>query len=183
MRDFLEKRPFYKQSYDEIILQLSRLYNLVRTRGSPVTGDSSAGGSQSAFVRQTTKYWVRFVTCVCLMKAARCLLTLKSAGFRLQVHPDNYVQLKLVILKHLPILGACDRRGACPPANIADAYVAAVFNPDKPFEQDDAAISSVYFGQSRAQRFLSPTFADEVRYFRQRQARSVHGSSRKGGGC
>lgn len=22
-----------------------------------------------------------------------------------------------------------------------------VFNPDKPFEQDDAAISSVYFGQ------------------------------------
>lgn len=59
MRDFLEKRPFYKQSYDEIILQLSRLYNLVRTRGAPVTGDSSAGGSQSAFVRQTTKYWVR----------------------------------------------------------------------------------------------------------------------------
>ena len=59
MRDFLEKRPFYKQSYDEIILQLSRLYNLVRTRGAPVTGDSSAGGTQSAFVRQTTKYWVR----------------------------------------------------------------------------------------------------------------------------
>lgn len=97
MRDFLEKRPFYKQSYDEIILQLSRLYNLVRTRGAPVTGDASAGGNQSAFVRQTTKYWV---------------------------HPDNYVQLKLVILKHLPIL---------------------VFNPDKPFEQDDAAISSIYF--------------------------------------
>lgn len=24
---------------------------------------------------------------------------------KLQVHPDNYVQLKLVILKHLPILG------------------------------------------------------------------------------
>ena len=23
----------------------------------------------------------------------------------MQVHPDNYVQLKLVILKHLPILG------------------------------------------------------------------------------
>lgn len=106
MRDFLEKRPFYKQSYDEIILQLSRLYNLVRTRGAPVTGDSSAGGSQSAFVRQTTKYWV---------------------------HPDNYVQLKLVILKHLPIL---------------------VFNPDKPFEQDDAAISSVYFDNDKLDLYM-----------------------------
>ncbi|GAA5972247.1 hypothetical protein JCM8115_006540 [Rhodotorula mucilaginosa] len=106
MRDFLEKRPFYKQSYDEIILQLSRLYNLVRTRGAPVTGDSSAGGTQSAFVRQTTKYWV---------------------------HPDNYVQLKLVILKHLPIL---------------------VFNPDKPFEQDDAAISSVYFDNDKLDLYM-----------------------------
>jgi len=43
-----------------------------------VLGDSAAGGSQSAFVRQTTKYWV---------------------------HPDNYVNLKLAILKHLPVLG------------------------------------------------------------------------------
>lgn len=41
-------------------------------------GDSSAGGSQSAFVRQTTKYWV---------------------------HPDNLVPLKLAVLRHLPVLG------------------------------------------------------------------------------
>lgn len=78
MKDFLEKRPFYRENYDGLILQLSRLYNMVRTRGHPIVGDSSAGGNQSAFVRQTTKYWV---------------------------HPDNFVQLKLVILKHLPILG------------------------------------------------------------------------------
>jgi len=58
MRDYLEKRPFYKENYDAIIVQLSRLYNLVRTRGHPIMGDASAGGSQSAFVRQTTKYWV-----------------------------------------------------------------------------------------------------------------------------
>jgi SPX domain protein involved in polyphosphate accumulation len=50
----------------------------VRTRGHPVQGDSSAGGNQSAFVRQTTKYWV---------------------------HPDNLVPLKLAIMKHLPVLG------------------------------------------------------------------------------
>jgi SPX domain protein involved in polyphosphate accumulation len=43
-----------------------------------VAGDSSAGGSQSAFVRQTTKYWV---------------------------HNDNLVPLKLAILRHLPVLG------------------------------------------------------------------------------
>ena len=33
-------------------------FDLVRTRGHPVEGDSSAGGSQNAFVRSTTKYWV-----------------------------------------------------------------------------------------------------------------------------
>ncbi|BGP19071.1 hypothetical protein JCM10213_006662 [Rhodosporidiobolus nylandii] len=106
MRDFLEKRPFYKENYDSLIVQLSRLYNLVRTRGNPVMGDSSAGGSQAAFVRQTTKYWV---------------------------HPDNYVQLKLVILKHLPIL---------------------VFNPDKPFAQADAAISSIYFDNEELELYM-----------------------------
>ena len=33
-------------------------------------------------------------------------LPLPLSLFAPQVHPDNYVQLKLVILKHLPILGA-----------------------------------------------------------------------------
>ena len=78
VQNYLEKRPFYKYNWDAIIVKLSRLYDLVRTRGHPVQGDSSAGGSQSAFVRQTTKYWV---------------------------HPDNLVPLKLVIMRHLPVLG------------------------------------------------------------------------------
>ena len=78
MAQYLTTRPFYKENYDALIVKLSRLYDLVRTRGHPIIGDSSAGGSQSAFIRQTTKYWV---------------------------HPDNIVQLKLVILKHLPVLG------------------------------------------------------------------------------
>jgi SPX domain protein involved in polyphosphate accumulation len=60
-------------------VKLSKLYDQVRTHGHPVQGDSSAGGNQSAFVRQTTKYWV---------------------------HPDNLVPLKLAILRHLPVLGA-----------------------------------------------------------------------------
>lgn len=58
VQDFLEKRPFYRYNWDSLIVKLSKLYDLVRNRGHPVAGDSSAGGSQSAFVRQTTKYWV-----------------------------------------------------------------------------------------------------------------------------
>lgn len=70
---------------------------MVRTRGNPVKGDSAAGGGQANFVRQTTKYWV---------------------------HPDNVTELKLIILKHLPVL---------------------VFNASKEFEQADSAITSIYY--------------------------------------
>ncbi|KAF7374657.1 SPX domain-containing protein [Mycena sanguinolenta] len=77
VQDYLETRPFYKYNFDGLIVKLSKLYDLVRTRGHPVQGDSSAGGTQSAFVRQTTKYWV---------------------------HPDNLVPLKLAILRNLPVL-------------------------------------------------------------------------------
>ena len=66
-------------------MNLSRLYELVRTRGNPAKGDSAAGGSQANFVRQTTKYWV---------------------------HPDNVTELKLIILKHLPVLVFNDGRPA-----------------------------------------------------------------------
>ncbi|KAG0248205.1 vacuolar transporter chaperone [Mortierella polycephala] len=93
----LNSKPFYKENYDSLIVKLSSLYDTVRTRGKVHGGDSSAGGSQQAFVRQTTKYWV---------------------------HPDNITELKLIILKHLPVL---------------------VFNPNKEFNPADSAISSVYF--------------------------------------
>ncbi|GAQ06806.1 vacuolar transporter chaperone 4 [Aspergillus lentulus] len=93
----LKAKPFFKDNYDAFVVKLSKLYDLVRTKGNPVKGDSAAGGSQQNFVRQTTKYWV---------------------------HPDNITELKLIILKHLPVL---------------------VFNPNKEFEEKDAAISSIYF--------------------------------------
>lgn len=68
----LSAKPFWKDNYDALIIKLSRLYDLVRTRGNPTKGDSSAGGGQQNFVRQTTKYWV---------------------------HEDNITELKLIILK------------------------------------------------------------------------------------
>ncbi|KAK3335009.1 vacuolar transporter chaperone 4 [Neurospora tetraspora] len=93
----LKAKPFYKENYDASVVQLSKLYDLVRTRGNPVIGDSSAGASQGSFIRHTTKYWV---------------------------HPDNVTELKLIILKHLPVL---------------------VFNPSKEFEEADSAITSIYY--------------------------------------
>ncbi|KAF2457631.1 VTC domain-containing protein [Lineolata rhizophorae] len=93
----LKAKPFFKDNYDAFIVKLSKLYDLVRTRGNPTKGDSSAGGGQQNFVRQTTKYWV---------------------------HPDNITELKLIILKHLPVL---------------------VFNASKEFEPKDSAISSIYY--------------------------------------
>ncbi|CCE73116.1 Piso0_000136 [Millerozyma farinosa CBS 7064] len=93
----LNSKAFYKDNYDSLIVKLSKLYDMVRSRGNPVKGDSSAGGSQQNFVRQTTKYWV---------------------------HPDNITELKLVILKHLPVL---------------------VFNAEKEFEPEDSAITSIYY--------------------------------------
>ncbi|KAI1430058.1 vacuolar transporter chaperone 4 [Xylaria sp. FL1777] len=93
----LKKKPFYNEDFDAEVVKLSNMYNVVRTRGNPVKGDSAAGGSQGSFVRQTTKYWV---------------------------HPDNVTELKLIILKHLPVL---------------------VFNASKEFETADSAITSIYY--------------------------------------
>ncbi|KAL2872565.1 vacuolar transporter chaperone 4 [Aspergillus lucknowensis] len=93
----LNAKPFFKDNYDAFVVKLSKLYDLVRTKGNPIKGDSAAGGTQQNFVRQTTKYWV---------------------------HPDNITELKLIILKHLPVL---------------------VFNANKEFEEEDSAITSVYY--------------------------------------
>ena len=68
----LKAKPFFKDNYDAFVVKLSKLYDVVRTKGNPIEGDSAAGGTQQNFVRETTKYWV---------------------------HPDNITELKLIILK------------------------------------------------------------------------------------
>ncbi|KAH8676488.1 VTC domain-containing protein [Tricladium varicosporioides] len=93
----LKAKPFFKDNYDADIVKLSKLWDIVRTRGNPVKGDSAAGGSQGSFIRQTTKYWV---------------------------HPDNVTEVKLIIMKHLPVL---------------------VFNANKEFDPKDSAITSIYY--------------------------------------
>lgn len=106
-------KPFYRDNYDNLIVKLLRLYDLVRTRGNPVRGDLSAGGLQQNFVRQTTKYWV---------------------------HPDNITELKLVILKHLPVL---------------------VFNAEKEFDQEDLAITLIYFDDREMDLYYGRLRKDE----------------------
>ncbi|KAF9372072.1 vacuolar transporter chaperone, partial [Mortierella sp. AD011] len=93
----LNAKPFHKENYDGIIVRLSSIYHVVAARGQKLKGDDQfANWNSSAFVRDTTKYWV---------------------------HPDNITEVKLVIMKHLPVL---------------------LFNTKKEYEENDSAISSVY---------------------------------------
>ncbi|KAI8906292.1 VTC domain-containing protein [Gorgonomyces haynaldii] len=72
--DKLNAKPFFKLSFDSLIIRLSKLYDTVRTGGKRQSPPPPMGTS---FVRRTTKYWV---------------------------HPDNVTEVKIHILKHLPVL-------------------------------------------------------------------------------
>ena len=50
----LNARPFYRHSFDSLIIRLSKLYDTVRTGGQRV---EPAAPSGTSFVRRTTKYW------------------------------------------------------------------------------------------------------------------------------
>ncbi|OLY85109.1 Vacuolar transporter chaperone 4 [Smittium mucronatum] len=70
--------PFFKESFDALLIELSRLYRIVRDGGKDLSNNvNPQSGNGQTFVRQTTKYWV---------------------------HPDNVMELKLYILKNLPVL-------------------------------------------------------------------------------
>lgn len=78
--------PIYFEDMDGMIYRLSKLYNILATKGECIESAlspqlKSAGGvgidTAQNFVRRTTKYWV---------------------------HPDNVTDLKIMILKNLPVL-------------------------------------------------------------------------------
>ncbi|KAI8929070.1 VTC domain-containing protein [Entophlyctis helioformis] len=96
----LNARPFYKQSFDMLIIRLSKLYDTLRTGGKREAPPPPTGTS---FVRRTTKYWV---------------------------HPDNVTEVKIHILKNLPVL---------------------VFSKTG---KDDPAISSIYFDNDSFDLYL-----------------------------
>ncbi|PVU96121.1 hypothetical protein BB561_001394 [Smittium simulii] len=74
----MNNMPFFLESFDVLLLKLSKLYKIVRDGGEDLSeGKDPQSGNGISFVRQTTKYWV---------------------------HPDNVIELKLYILRNLPVL-------------------------------------------------------------------------------
>lgn len=71
--------PIYFESLDRMIYRLSKLYNILSTKGECLESSSPRPGGDAAqsFTRRTTKYWV---------------------------HPDNVTDVKIMILKNLPVL-------------------------------------------------------------------------------
>lgn len=127
-KQFLETHPFYRMNYDHLIVKLSKLFDLVRTRGHPIEGDASAGGNQNAFVRSTTKYWV---------------------------HDENIVPLKLAIMKHLPVLGESpDSYESKSKQRVVADPILPVFDPNKEFAMVDSAITSIYFDNEELELYL-----------------------------
>ncbi|KAI9334814.1 VTC domain-containing protein [Zopfochytrium polystomum] len=74
----LNKKPFFEETYENMILRLSEIWDQVRyLHGGASTKDKSPGVDAQNIVRKTTKYWV---------------------------HLDNVLEVKLLVLKHLPVL-------------------------------------------------------------------------------
>ncbi|KAI9026861.1 VTC domain-containing protein [Hyaloraphidium curvatum] len=100
----IQKHPFYSFPFDPMIIKLSKLYDAARHGTKRNEELSTAGGKQQDFVRKTVKYWI---------------------------HPDNVMEVKCIILKHLPVL---------------------VFA--KGSQEPDPAISSVYFDNESFELYL-----------------------------
>ena len=91
----LQAKPFYKLSFDSLIIRLSKIYDTVRTGGKREAAAPPSGSSQS-FVRRTTKYWV---------------------------HPDNVTEVKIHILKNLPVLIFANKGSTDPDPAITSIYL------------------------------------------------------------
>ncbi|KAF9412601.1 hypothetical protein BGZ94_000996 [Podila epigama] len=87
MNVWLEQQPFHKESFAPLVGRLSTLYNIVRTGNAPVVTkarsiDSSEEeevelGQHPGYIPRKTAYWV---------------------------HPDSIMDLKMLILKYLPLV-------------------------------------------------------------------------------
>ncbi|KAL0074625.1 VTC domain-containing protein [Phycomyces blakesleeanus] len=73
----LETWPLDQQRFDALIVRISNIHDLCRLRGQPrATNAYSQGGDQTAFERETAKYWI---------------------------HPDYITEVKSIIMMHLPV--------------------------------------------------------------------------------
>lgn len=88
----INSRPFYKISFDNLIIRMSKLYDTLRTGG---TRDAPPLTSGTSFVRKTSKYWV---------------------------HPDNITAVKIHVLKHLPVSLFLSKSGKMPDPAVTSVY-------------------------------------------------------------
>lgn len=126
----LNSRSFYKQNYDRLLVQLSSLYDLVRNRGKKGGQVWTAGGTRD-FVRKTTKYWV---------------------------HPDNVMELKLYILKFLPVL----IYNATSDADIADPAITSIYFDNETFDLYLGRLQKHEGAEAIRLRWYGPTNNQEI---------------------
>lgn len=91
----LAAKPFYKDTFDSLIIRLSKIYDTVRTGGQRAQASPDASAGAQNFVRRTTKYWV---------------------------HPDDVTEVKCIILKHLPVLVFSSKDNQDPNPAITSIY-------------------------------------------------------------
>lgn len=110
--------PLYVNNMDILLLRLSNLYNRLSIQSEHnvqyPTPTSDQQANSETFVRKTTKFWV---------------------------HPDNVTDVKLAILKHIPVI-VYNSPNKLPPSS-------------EPYSQKlDFAISSVYLDNSSLELYL-----------------------------
>lgn len=92
--------PIQVSNLDELVYRLSKLYSMLSMPSSSTDLTSDQGAPRQAssqeFVRRTTKYWV---------------------------HPDNVVDVKLIIMKNLPVLVYQGKKGEYDPSDSAISSV------------------------------------------------------------
>lgn len=139
----LAAKPFYRDSFEPLVLRLSRLYDRVRKVRAQLTcvlypgtqeaqvaariaqpdkGSAGGSGSSQNFVRRTTKYWV---------------------------HPDHVFELKMYILRYLPVL-----LFRASPKGSDDTGSSDRQDDDEEGEEVDSSISSVYFDNRDLELYL-----------------------------
>ncbi|KAJ1984672.1 hypothetical protein H4R34_000506 [Dimargaris verticillata] len=130
----LNARPFFKENFEPLLLNLSRMYDVVRHGGKP-SYDASKGQASGAqnFVRQTTKYWV---------------------------HPDNVMELKLYVLRYLPVL-VYNSKGGNGDEPVNPAITSIYFDNDE-FELYQGRLEKTEGAQAIRLRWYGPNANPEI---------------------
>ncbi|KAF9433426.1 vacuolar transporter chaperone [Entomortierella beljakovae] len=107
----LKSRAFYNVNFDSLIVRLSKLYHALGAEsmplpfGTPITPSALAGmANQHGLDRRSYKFWV---------------------------HPDNIMEVKTTVLKHLPVVLYTPRG---PNAELFDSSISSVYLDNSAFD-------------------------------------------------